>query len=154
MTPAVKAAQKAGITYQLHSYKHNPANTNYGTEAAQALNLDAERVFKTLIADLSDELVVAIVPVNRQLNLKALAKAMGAKKAKMAEVSKGEKSSGYIAGGISPIGQKKRLRTCIDQSAFNMQTLYVSAGRRGLEIELQASDLQIITGAIGAAISG
>ncbi len=154
MTPAVKSAKKAGIVFKIHSYEHNPANTNYGEEAAQALSISADRVFKTLIAEVSGELVVAVIPVNRQLNLKSLAKAMGGKKAEMADVRKAEKSSGYVAGGISPLGQRKRLRTCIDNSALDANRIHVSAGRRGLEIELTAQDLRRMTNAIVAFIAG
>ncbi|RRJ83438.1 Cys-tRNA(Pro) deacylase [Aestuariirhabdus litorea] len=152
MTPAVKAAQRAGIPFTLHTYAHDPANTHFGEEAAQALGLSPDQVFKTLIADLGGELVVAVIPVACQLNLKALAKALGAKRALMAEVARAERSSGYVAGGISPLGQRKALRTCIDRRAFDLERIHVSAGRRGLEIELAASDLQRLTRAITAPI--
>ncbi|WP_426414632.1 Cys-tRNA(Pro) deacylase [Aestuariirhabdus sp. LZHN29] len=152
MTPAVKAAERAGISFSLHHYEHDPANTQYGDEAAKALGICKDRVFKTLIAELSGELVVAVIPVSCQLNLKALAKVMGAKRAVMAEVAKAERSSGYVAGGISPLGQRRPLRTCIDQSAFALDRIHVSAGRRGLEIEMTASDLQHLTRATAATI--
>ncbi|MCL6415346.1 Cys-tRNA(Pro) deacylase [Aestuariirhabdus sp. Z084] len=153
MTPAVNAAKRAKIEFNLHQYEHDPDTNNYGNEAVEALGLCSDRVFKTLVADLAGELVVAVVPVACQLNLKALAKAMGAKKATMADITKAERSSGYVAGGISPLGQRKALRTCIDNTAFGFDSIFVSAGRRGLEIELTACDLQQLTRATSAAIA-
>ena len=144
MTPAVNAAKKAGISFQLHQYKHDPAAASYGLEAAEMLEIDAERVFKTLLVCLDGRpksLGVAIVPVTAQLNLKAAATALGAKKAAMADVQIVQSTTGYLVGGISPIGQKKSLPTLIDSSVAEFGTILVSAGRRGLEIELSPEDL-------------
>ena len=147
MTPAINAARKAGITHRIHEYQHDPAAESYGLEAAEKLGVSADRVFKTLIAELDDgRLAVAIVPVATSLNLKSLAAAIGAKRAEMADMVKAERATGYVAGGISPIGQKKRLPTVLDDSASRHATIYVSAGRRGLEIELAAEDLLKLTG--------
>lgn len=154
MTPAVSQARKAGITFELHSYEHDPAAKSYGLEAAEKLRLDADRVFKTLVAaDESGTLIVAIVPVSRTLNMKLLAAAVGAKRMELAEMTAAERATGYVAGGISPLGQKKRLRTVIDDSAQQFPTIFVSAGRRGLEIELSAADLMRLTSAVSAKIS-
>ena len=142
MTPAVTAAQRAKIPFRLHEYPHDPAAPSYGLEAADKLGLDPRRVFKTLVASLGPkQLAVAIVPVAGELDLKALAAARGAKKAAMADLHEAERSTGYVAGGISPLGQKRRLPTVLDRSALDFPTIYVSAGRRGLEIELAAEDL-------------
>jgi Cys-tRNA(Pro)/Cys-tRNA(Cys) deacylase len=147
MTPAVNILKKKKITYTLHKYKHEPNTSSYGLEAAEKLDLSPDRVFKTLLAILDTaELVVAIVPVTSMLNLKELARACDAKKSAMAEKSTVEKSTGYVLGGVSPLGQKKQLRTLIDASAKTFQTIYVSAGRRGLEIELKPLDLAGLTG--------
>lgn len=142
MTPATRQLDKAGVAYRLHRYAHDPKAASYGAEAAERLKLDASQVFKTLLAATeSGELLVAIVPVNAMLDLKDLAHAAGAKKAVMADPAAAQRSTGYLVGGISPIGQKKRLRTFIDASAQNHATLFVSGGRRGLEIELAPADL-------------
>lgn len=146
MTPGINAAKKAGIKYRIHEYSHDPSAASYGLEAAEKMGVAAERVFKTLIAQLETrELVVGVVPVNALLNMKRLAKAAGAKKADMAPAADVQRSSGYVLGGVSPLGQKKALRTFIDASAQQFETVYVSAGRRGLEIELAASDLAALT---------
>lgn len=146
MTPAINAAKKAGVTFNVHQYTHDRNADSYGAEAAEKLGLPADRVFKTLLAQLDGkELVVAVIPVNRQLDLKRLAATFGAKTATMAAPADAERSSGYVVGGISPLGQKKRLRTAIDHSALALSTLYVSAGRRGLEIELAPQALQLLT---------
>ena len=148
MTPAVDSAKKAGIEFRLHAYEHDPATDSYGLEAAHALKLAPARVFKTLLAQLdTGKLVVALVPVEKQLDLKALAAAMRVKKAAMAAVADAERSSGYVAGGISPLGQRKRLPTVVDDSLPTHPTVYVSAGRRGLEIELAPADLIRLTAA-------
>ena len=150
MTPAIKQAEKAGIQFQIHQYEHDPAVQAYGDEAAQAMGIDAERVFKTLLFALNGEaknLAVAVVPVSRQLNLKAAASALSCKKAAMADTKIAQNTSGYILGGISPLGQKKRLPTIIDEQAFAFKTVFVSAGRRGLEIELSADDLMALCNA-------
>jgi Cys-tRNA(Pro)/Cys-tRNA(Cys) deacylase len=146
VTPAINAAKKAGIAFRIHEYQHDPGAASYGLEAAEKLGVSADRVFKTLVAELDDgRLAIGIVPVATSLNLKALAAALAAKRAEMAETSKAERATGYLAGGISPLGQKKRLSTVLDESAAAHQTIYVSAGRRGLEIELSAADLLRLT---------
>lgn len=146
MTPAVNIAKKAKIPYTLHSYTHDPASASYGEEASEKLGIQADRVFKTLVAQIdSRELVVAVIPVSSMLSMKQIAKASGGKKAEMAKGADVERSSGYILGGVSPLGQKKRLRTFIDETVENFPTIYVSAGRRGLEIELSGEDLAKIT---------
>ena len=151
-TPATVALDRAGVDYTLHTYEHDPravaAGGSYGLEAAEALGVDPARVFKTLVADLGGELVVAVVPVAGQLDLKALARALGARSAVMAEVATAERATGYVAGGISPVGQKRQHRTVVDESAWAFDTILVSAGRRGLDLELAPADLVAITGAI------
>ncbi|MTI30984.1 Cys-tRNA(Pro) deacylase, partial [Xanthovirga aplysinae] len=130
----------------IHSYDHDPSNENFGEEAVTQLQVDAERVFKTLLVFLDvGNLAVAVVPVARQLNLKLIATTLGAKKAKMCDSKEAERATGYIVGGISPLGQKKQLPTVVDESANNWDTIYISAGRRGLEIELKAEDLCTLT---------
>jgi Cys-tRNA(Pro)/Cys-tRNA(Cys) deacylase len=141
-TPATRAAEKAGIAYTLHEYDHDPRAASFAGEAAEALGLDPRRVFKTLVVAVGDELAVAIVPAAGQLDLKAVGK-----RAAMADTGRAEKVTGYVAGGISPLGQRKRLATFLDASAREFDTIFVSAGRRGLEIELSADDLAALTGA-------
>ncbi len=144
MTPAILAARKAGFPFQVHEYHHDPASGSYGLEAAEALRLDPARVFKTLLVTLDGDakrMAVGIVPVTHLLDVKALAKAVGAKKAEMADPKQAERVTGYVVGGISPLGQKRRLPTALDESALDFPTIFVSAGRRGLEIELCPSDL-------------
>jgi Cys-tRNA(Pro)/Cys-tRNA(Cys) deacylase len=154
VTPAIDAAKKAGITHRVHLYVHDPDAESYGLEAAEKLGVEPERVFKTLVAELDDgRLAVGIVPVATSLNLKSLAGAAGAKRAEMADMAKAERTTGYVAGGISPIGQKKRLPTVLDASASAHETIYVSGGRRGLEIELAPDDLVKLTGGVIAAIA-
>lgn len=146
MTPAVRALERAGIDFSLMEYAHDPKAPAYGKEAAEALGLSPAVVFKTLLARLDDErLVVAIVPVDAQLDLKALARAAGAKKAHMADPGEAERATGYVVGGISPLGQKKRLATFLDTSASTLGTLHISGGRRGLEISLAPTDLERLT---------
>ena len=155
MTPAVLVARKAGITHTIHEYEHNSACASYGEEAVMALGIEAERVFKTLLISLNGDpktLAVAIVPVPCKLDLKACAKALKAKKAEMADPAIAEKTTGYVVGGISPLGQKKRLPAVLDESAELFSTIHVSAGKRGLEIELAAKDLRQLNGAISASI--
>ncbi|WP_078117873.1 Cys-tRNA(Pro) deacylase [Thiosocius teredinicola] len=155
MTPAMRAAKAAGITIKAHEYSHDPANTNYGLEAAQALNLDPVRVFKTLLVALNGDqrqLAVGIVPVTGQLDLKAMASACKVKKVEMAEPKNAERATGYIVGGISPLGQKKRLPTVLDESALSYESIYVSGGKRGLDIEIAPNDLLKVCGAHTAAI--
>ncbi|MEW6648302.1 MAG: Cys-tRNA(Pro) deacylase [Pseudomonadota bacterium] len=154
MTPAINAARRAGIRHTIHSYEHDKAAASYGEEAADKLGLSPARVFKTLLAQIDGkELVVAVVPVAYQLHLKQLASALDARSAEMARPADAERATGYVVGGISPLGQKKRLRTVIDESACMHPTIYVSAGRRGLEIELAAADLAGLTQARFAAIA-
>jgi Cys-tRNA(Pro)/Cys-tRNA(Cys) deacylase len=141
-TPATRAAKAAGITYTLHEYDHDPRAASYAGEAAEVLGLDPRRVFKTLVVSVGDDLAVAIVPAADQLDLKAVGK-----RAAMADMARAEKVTGYVAGGISPLGQRKRLPTFLDESATEHDTVFVSAGRRGLEIELAPADLVALTGA-------
>ncbi|MDY0227520.1 Cys-tRNA(Pro)/Cys-tRNA(Cys) deacylase [Desulfomicrobium apsheronum] len=147
MTPAINAAKKAGITFVVREYDHDPSCTAYGLEAAEKLGVDPRQVFKTLVADLGGELVVAVIPVESMLGLKQLAKAAGAKKAAMADRVLVERATGYVLGGVSPLGQKKRLRTFIDISAQAHPVMLVSGGRRGLDIELAPEDLARMTAA-------
>ena len=154
MTPAVNSAKKAKIKYTLHHYQHDSGAPSYGLEAAEKLAILPERVFKTLVVKLDEtQLVVAILPVNSILSMKSVAKACGARKAEMADKVEVQRSTGYVLGGVSPIGQKKSLKTVIDQSAQQYPTIYVSGGRRGLEIELNTLDLQTLTLALFASIS-
>jgi Cys-tRNA(Pro)/Cys-tRNA(Cys) deacylase len=141
MTPAINQARKSGIAFHIHEYTHDAATESYGLEAAEKLGVDPKRVFKTLVADAQGVLIVGIVPVSTSLDLKALAAAAGVKRAEMADIADAERATGYVAGGISPLGQKKRLRTILDNSAAAFATIFVSAGRRGLEIELAPNDL-------------
>ena len=148
MTPAVKVLEQAGVAFQLDSYVHDPRTPAYGEEAARALGLPADQVFKTLLARLDDgRLVVAIVPVPCQLDLKALARVAGARKASLADSAEAERATGYVVGGISPLGQRKRLPTFLDESARALEAIHVSGGRRGLEIRLAPGDLARLTGA-------
>jgi Cys-tRNA(Pro)/Cys-tRNA(Cys) deacylase len=146
MTPAINSAKNAKIDYTVHQYEHDSGNSSYGLEAAEKLALSPERVFKTLVVKLdARQLVVAILPVNSMLSMKRVAKACGARKAEMADKAEVQRSTGYVLGGVSPLGQKKPLKTIIELSAQQYATIYVSGGRRGLEIELNALDLQTIT---------
>ena len=157
MTPAIECAREAGIAYTVHAYDHDPRNTAWGAEAAERLGLPPEQVFKTLLVSLESDprrLAVAVVPVSSRLGLKALAGALGARKAALAAVKDAERATGYVAGGISPLGQKKRLPLVLDASAAGLDTLFISAGRRGLEIGLAPSDLLRITGGRLAPITG
>ncbi|MEU9096137.1 Cys-tRNA(Pro) deacylase [Streptomyces sp. NPDC048361] len=151
-TPATVALTAAGTAFTVHAYEHDPASASYGEEAAQALGVSAERVFKTLVADVDGELTVAVVPVAGSLDLKALASAVGGKRAAMADPAAAERTTGYVRGGISPLGQRKKLRTVLDDSASAHATICVSAGRRGLEVELSPADLAALTGALLAPI--
>ena len=152
-TPATVLLSKRKVPHTLHPYDHDPRHESYGLEAAQALAVPPERVFKTLLAEVDGALTVGIVPVVAQLDLKALAAAVGGKRAKMADVTLAERTTGYVAGGISPLGQRKRLPTVLDSSANAHDTVYCSAGRRGLDVELAPDDLVRLTGATVAAIS-
>ncbi|WP_120993792.1 Cys-tRNA(Pro) deacylase [Stutzerimonas urumqiensis] len=153
MTPAIDLLRKAKAEFRIHSYEHDPKSASYGLEAADKLGLDPAQVFKTLLACTEkNELLVAIVPVTGSLDLKALAQAAGAKKAEMADPAVAQRATGYLVGGISPLGQKKRLRTFIDASAQALPSMYVSAGRRGLEVELAPAVLATHTSGIFAPI--
>lgn len=143
MTPAIMLLRKLKVPHQVLDYQHDPQNGSYGLEAATKLGLATELVFKTLVVAVDGkELVTAIVPVDQLLNMKQLAKAAGAKKAAMAVAADVERVTGYVLGGVSPLGQKKLLRTFIDESAAAFHTIYVSAGKRGLEIGVKPADLQ------------
>ncbi|MFD3655845.1 Cys-tRNA(Pro) deacylase [Streptomyces sp. NPDC058620] len=152
-TPATVALTAAGAAFTVHSYEHDPSSPSYGEEAAEALGVSPDRVFKTLVADVDGELTVAVVPVAGSLDLKALASAVGGKRATMADPTAAERTTGYVRGGISPLGQRKRLRTVLDASARSHPTICVSAGRRGLEVELTAADLATLTSAVFAPIA-
>ncbi len=148
MTPGINAAKQAKVAHGVHEYAHDPASESYGLEAAKKLGVPAARVFKTLVVSLDGrELAVGVVPVSSMLGMKQIARAAGAKKAAMAVPAEVERATGYVLGGVSPLGQKKRLRTFIDASAASFPTVFVSAGRRGLEIELSPQDLKVLTGA-------
>ncbi|GAB2739775.1 Cys-tRNA(Pro) deacylase [Streptomyces bullii] len=151
-TPATVALTAAGVGYTVHSYDHDPSHPSYGEEAAEAMGVSPDRVFKTLVADVDGALTVAVVPVAGQLDLKALASAVGGKRAAMADPALAERTTGYVRGGISPLGQRKRLPTVIDASASAHETICVSAGRRGLEVELSPDDLANLTDAVLAPI--
>ena len=153
-TPATALLAKQKITFTIHEYAHDARAAGFGTEAANALGIPAGQCFKTLVADVDGTLTVAVVPVDGSLDLKALASALGGKRAAMADPVLAERTTGYVRGGISPLGQRKRLRTVIDISALDWPTIYCSAGRRGLEIELSAADLAGLTGAAFAPIKG
>ncbi|MEU8344140.1 Cys-tRNA(Pro)/Cys-tRNA(Cys) deacylase [Actinomadura meyerae] len=146
-TPATVAATKAKIEYTLHAYEVDPAADNYGEAAADALGVPYGRLFKTLLAEVDGRLTVGIVPVSSTLDLKALAAAAGGKKARMADPKDAERATGYVVGGISPLGQRRRLPAVVDASVSALATVYVSAGRRGLQIELAPADLIRLTGA-------
>ena len=152
-TPATVALTAAGIRFTEHSYSHDPANRDFGMEAATALGLDPEQVFKTLLADVDGRLVVGIVPVTGKLDLKALATAVGGRKAAMADPAVAQRKTGYIVGGISPIGQKNAHETVIDETVELWDVVYVSGGRRGFDLGLAPSDLVAATHAVVAAIA-
>jgi Cys-tRNA(Pro)/Cys-tRNA(Cys) deacylase len=152
-TPAVRVLAAAGVPFTEHPYSHDPAHPSYGLEAAQALGLDPATVFKTLLAMVDDRLVVAVVPVTSSLDLKALAAAAGGKRATMADPAHAERATGYVRGGISPLGQKRRLPTVLDASAAELPVVYVSGGRRGLDVGLAPADLVRLTGATVAPVA-
>ena len=147
-TPALAAAARAGVAFTVHEYRHDPRAESYGLEAVQKLGLDAARVFKTLVADVDGALTVAVVPVEAKLDLRALGK-----RARMADAVAAERATGYVAGGISPLGQRRALPTVVDASALEHESIHVSAGRRGLELELAPADLVELTGARVAPIA-
>lgn len=144
-TPATVALSRAGVVFAVRSYEHDPAAESYGLEAAAALGAEPARVFKTLLVDTGSGLAVGVVPVDRQLDLKAIATALGVKKAAMARPADAERSTGYVVGGISPVGQKRPLPTVVDASATGHPTILVSGGRRGLDLELSPADLVTVT---------
>jgi Cys-tRNA(Pro)/Cys-tRNA(Cys) deacylase len=147
-TPAITAAERAGIAFRVHEYEHDPRAASFGVEAVQKLGLDPARVFKTLVADVDGELTVAVVPVESQLDLRALGK-----RARMADPKAAERATGYVTGGISPLGQRRLLPMVLDDSALAFETIHVSAGRRGLELELAPPDLLALTGGRAAAVA-
>lgn len=151
-TPATRTLAEQGVPFALHPYLHDPAAASYGLEAAEALGFDPRRVFKTLLADVDGELVVAVVPVSGQLDLKALAAAVGGKKAVMADPERAERVTGYVVGGISPIGQKRALPTVLDVTVAEYASVLVSGGRRGLDIEIMPEHLVRVTNARTAPI--
>lgn len=151
-TPATAALTAAGVPFVLHPYTHDPSAASYGVEAAEALGIDPSRVFKTLMVDVEGRLAVGIVPVSGTLDLKAMAMALGAKKAAMADPAAAQRRTGYVLGGISPLGQRQPSPTVLDSSALGLETLLVSGGRRGLNIELAPADLVRLTDAVTAPI--
>jgi len=152
-TPALVILQRSGVDFSVHTYAHDPAAESFGMEAAEALDLDPATVFKTLLAEVDGASTVAIVPVTGQLDLKGLAAARGGKRARMMDVAAAERMTGYVAGGISPLGQRKALPTVIDASAEELATIYVSGGQRGLDIGIVPADLLRLTGATYAPIA-
>ncbi|MGY2703993.1 Cys-tRNA(Pro) deacylase [Nocardioides sp. HB32] len=152
-TPATVALTRAGIDFSVHEYEHDPRAESFGLEAAAALGLDPGCVLKTLVATVDGKLTVGIVPVSGQLDLKALARASGGSRAAMADVAAAERATGYVAGGISPIGQKRPHPTVLDESATGFAVVYVSGGRRGLDLGIAPADLVRVTGATVAGIS-
>ncbi|HEY0474465.1 MAG TPA: Cys-tRNA(Pro) deacylase [Kribbella sp.] len=152
-TPATVALTKAGLPFTTHAYEHDPAAKSYGLEAADALGLEAAQVFKTLLVEVDGKLAVGVVPVDKQLDLKAVAAALGGKRAAMADPAAAERITGYVVGGISPIGQKRPLPTVVDSTATDHDTVYVSGGRRGLDLGLSPANLIAITTARTAPIA-
>jgi Cys-tRNA(Pro)/Cys-tRNA(Cys) deacylase len=152
-TPATVALTAADVPFTVHAYDHDPSHPSYGEEAAEAMGVSPDRVFKTLVADVDGALTVAVVPVAGSLDLKALATAAGGKRAAMADPALAERTTGYVRGGISPLGQRKKLPTVLDASASTHDTICVSAGRRGLEVELAPTDLALLTEAVLAPIA-
>ncbi len=152
-TRAIDVLDSAGIAHAVHRYEHDPRHASFGQEASEALGVPAQRVFKTLVADVDGVLTVAVVPVSGTLDLKALAAAVGGKKAAMADPVQAEKASGYVTGGIAPLGLRRRLPVVVDESALGHDTVFCSAGQRGLEIELAPADLVKAAGAKTAPIA-
>jgi len=152
-TRATQQLTRLRITHVVHRYEHDPRHSSYGQEASEALGVPADRVFKTLIADVDGQLTVAVVPVGGSLDLKALATAVGGKKAAMADAGQAEKASGYVTGGIAPIGLRRQLPVVVDETALRHATVFCSAGQRGLEIELAPADLVTAAGARTAPIA-
>jgi Cys-tRNA(Pro)/Cys-tRNA(Cys) deacylase len=154
MTPAIRALEAAGVPFTVHEYQHDPDHRGYGVEAAEVLGLDPDQVFKTLLIDADGEVVVAIVPVAGQLALKAVGAAVGAKRVGMCDPTIAQRVTGYVLGGISPFGQRKRHRTVIDETCELFDVVYVSAGRRGLEVGIAPADLIALLDASTADIAG
>jgi Cys-tRNA(Pro)/Cys-tRNA(Cys) deacylase len=152
-TPATALLGKLGIAHSVHAYEHDPRYGSYGIEAAEALGVAPDQVFKTLVAEVDGELTIGVVPVTGQLDLKALAAAAGGKKASMAAAAQAERATGYVTGGISPLGHRRRIPVVVDSSALGAATVYCSAGRRGLEIALAPADLVRAAGAVVAPIA-
>lgn len=152
-TPATVALAKAGVAFTQHAYPHDPAAPSYGMEAAAVLGLPPDQVFKTLFASVDGRLVVGVVPVSGQLSLKGLAAAVGGKRAVMADPKEAERASGYVVGGISPVGQRRPHPTVVDESALSFEVVYVSGGRRGLDLGLAPSDLVRVTAAVVAPVA-
>ncbi|MEP6851945.1 MAG: Cys-tRNA(Pro) deacylase [bacterium] len=152
-TPATTALDRLGIPYSLHPYRHDPRGDGYGAEAARALEVDEAQLFKTLIASVDAQLVCAVVPVSRQLDLKALARAVSGRRAVMAEPSAAQRATGYVLGGISPLGQRTRLPVVLDDSATGFDAVYVSAGQRGLQLRLAPEDLKRASAAVLAPLA-
>ena len=152
-TQATLALGRAGVAFTPHPYEHDPRATSYGLEAAQVLGIDPARVLKTLVAEVDGRLAVAVVPVAGQLDLKALARALGASRAAMADPAAAERATGYVVGGISPLGQKRPHPTVVDVSALEHPTVLVSGGRRGFDVELTPADLVSVTGATTAPVA-
>ena len=144
-TPALVALHAAGVPYSVHRYDHDPRAESYGREAVEALGLDPGAVFKTLVAEVDGAPTLAVVPVDRQLDLRALAAAAGGKRAAMSDQSDAERVTGYVVGGISPVGTKRRLQVFVDASAMELSAMNVSAGQRGLEVEIAPEDLLAVT---------
>ncbi len=151
-TPALRVLAEAGVAHEVLAYEHDPRAAEYGKEAAEALGVDPARVLKTLVAAVDGTLTVAVVPVAGRLDLKALATAVGGKRADLAEPGAAERATGYVVGGISPLGQRTRLRTVVDSSALDHPSVLVSAGRRGLDVALTPADLVALTGAVVAPV--
>ena len=151
-TPATAALTAAGVPFVVHPYAHDPSAPSYGLEAAEVLRIDPARVFKTLMVEVEGRLAVGVVPVSGNLDLKAVAGALGAKKASMADPKAAERRTGYVLGGISPLGQRQPSPTVLDESALGFETIFVSGGRRGLDIEVAPADLVRLTRAVTAAI--
>lgn len=152
-TPATKLLTSAGVRFVEHEYEHDPKATSFGLEAAEKLGVDPSQVFKTLIANVDETFAVAIVPVSKQVSLKSLSRALGAKRASMADPVQAARLTGYVVGGISPLGQKRLLATVIDASASDFETILVSGGRRGFDIELSPNDLANLLSAVFADIA-
>lgn len=152
-TPATALLSKAKIPFTLHPYNHDPRSQAYGEEAAEALGVDPNRIFKTLIASVEDRLACAVVPVAARLDLKAFAAALGGKRAELADPTAAARATGYVVGGISPLGQRSRLEVVVDASAEQYATVYVSAGKRGLQVQLAPADLVRAADAVLAPIA-